>query len=399
MTLDSARLSVGFSFVGHTYSHLFAPILFVVALSLERQWGLTHGEAVTLVVLGNVLFGVTAPLAGWLGDRWSSTGMMALFFIGTGVGMMACGLASGPAMITVCLAVTGLFASIYHPVGIAWLVRNAVKRGTVLGLNGLFGAAGPAVAALSAGLLTEAFGWRSAFLVPGAVMIFTGVLFLLLLFKGLIEDSKEDRRTDPPASREDRVRAFLVLMVTMVCVGLIYQATQAGLPKVFSERLIGVNGEGILGASMAVAAVYLVASLLQVPAGYLADRYPLRTIYILTFLLQVPVLMLAAFLGGGMLMLVAVVMVSANLGALPAENALIARYTPVGWRGFVFGLKFILAFGLCGGLGVGMEGLLYDWSGGFSWLFTVLAALAAMGAVAGLLLPVERREEASDIAG
>lgn len=132
---------------------MFAPIFYVAALTLERDLGLTDGEVVGLIVVGNVFFGVVAPLAGWLGDRWSSTGMVGLFFVGTGGRMVMTALASSPLQIAFWLAVTGLFAPIYHPLGIAWLVRNAKSRGKALGINGFFGGIGPAAAALIAGAL------------------------------------------------------------------------------------------------------------------------------------------------------------------------------------------------------------------------------------------------------
>ena len=389
----SARLSLGFSSVGHMYSHLFAPIFFVVALTLETEWSLTHGEAITLVVLGNVLFGVAAPVAGWLGDRWRVTAMISLFFLGTGGGMILTGLTETPNQMMLALAVTGLCASIYHPVGIAWLVRNAASRGLALGVNGVFGGIGPAVAALTAGLLTDLAGWRWAFIVPGVLIIATGIAFQVLVARRIIVETTVDRRRDAPASREDTRRAFMVLAVTLLCTGLIYQATQAGLPKVFSEGLGDILSEGVLGVSALVAFVYLMAGGLQVVAGHLADRFPLRSVYMICFALQVPFLMLAGAIGGLGLVADAAIMVSINVGALPAENSLVARYAPANWRGLAFGLKFILAFGISG-LGIKMNGVIYDATGGFLWVFVVLAAIAAVGFAATLLLPAEHRRAA-----
>ena len=385
----SARLSLGFSCIGHSYSHLFAPIFYVTALSLERELGMTHGEVVALIVVGNVLFGVAAPLAGWLGDRWSSTGMMSLFFFGTGLGMVVTGLVSEPLQIAVALALTGLFSSIYHPVGIAWLVRHAVRRGMALGVNGIFGAISPGLAAVVAGVLIEAFSWRAAFLVPGAALLLTGAGFLALVLRGVIVESRVDRKQDAPTSRQDRVRAFLVLAVTMLCTGIIYQATQPALPKVFSEQLGGLASGGVLGISMFVAIVYFMAGGMQLVAGKLADKYPLKYVYLIAFVLQVPFLAVAGSLSGASLLVVALIMVSVNVGALPAENALIARYAPIQWRGLAFGLKFILAFGVSG-LGVLLEGRLYDYTGGFYWLFIVLACIAVVATAAATLLPYER---------
>lgn len=298
MSRKSAQLSLGFSCVGHTFSHLFAPIFYVVALSLETDLGLSHGQLISLIVVGNILFGVAAPVAGWLGDKWSATGMMVLYFFGTGIGMTMTGFSSEPLSIGAWLAVTGMFASIYHPVGIAWLVRNAEKTGTALGINGVFGGIGPGVAALAAGVLTDAFGWRSAFAVPGLLMLVTGAAFALLIRSGVIVESKADRHKKPPASKRDMVRAFAVLAVTMLCTGLIYQAIQPALPKMFAVKLADWTGDGVFGVGALVAAVYFVAGGAQVVAGRLADHYPLKWVYLGAFVLQAPVLFLAAGLGG-----------------------------------------------------------------------------------------------------
>ena len=114
-------------------------------------------------------------------------------------------------------------------------------------------------------------------------------------------------------------------------------------------------------------------------------------------MIQVPFLMLAAILSGGAFVLVAIIMVSANSGGLPAENALVARYAPSHRRGLVFGLKFILTLGL-GGLGVLLEAKMYDYTGGFFWLFMILGSIGVVAAMAGFLLPGERRQSVAQAA-
>ena len=390
----SARLTLAVCCVGHTFSHMFQPIFYVTALVLESELGLTHGAVIGLIVAGNVLYGAAAPIAGWLGDRWSATSMLLLYFAGTGAGMVLTGFAATPFQIAAYLTLTGLFASIFHPVGFSWLVRTAVNRGTALGVIGVFGGLGPSAAALSAGFLVDTMSWRAAFIIPGAVVLAVGVVFYVLLARRIVVERKGDRRPDPPASRGDRVRTILVLLVTVICTGIIYHATQAALPKVFSER-IGAAGaagaDGLFGLSALVATVYFVAGGIQVLSGYLSDRYSLKVVYVLTFVLQVPFLILAASLGGALLMVVALVMVCGNVAAFPPENSLIARYTPPHWRGVVYGLKFVVMFGV-GGVGVLMEGALYDSTGGFYWLFVVLAAMAAVALAAAVGLPADSKE-------
>lgn len=389
MSKKSAKLSLIFSCFGHTYAHLFAPIFFVVALALEGEMGLSHGEVVSLIVGGNVLYGVAAPFAGWVSDKWNATGMMSVFFIGTGLAMVLTGLATTPLMLALFLGLTGLFGSIYHPVGIAWLVKNAVNRGTALGVNGVFGTIGPSVAALSAGILTDSLSWRAAFIVPGLIITITGIFFILLIRRGNITENKKDIAPQPPVAREEIIRTVMVLVITMLCTGLIYQSTGPAIPKVFSMRLQNLFSDGILGVSAMVAMVYIVAGGFQIIAGRLCDIYPLKLVYILSFLAQIPVMFLAASAGGAGLLATVIFMVAANQASLPAENSIVARYAPAQWRGLVFGMKFILAFGVSG-LAVLMEGAIFDATGDFYWLFITLASIATVGFATAFMLPQEK---------
>lgn len=384
----SARASLSFSCLGHLYAHVFEPIFYIVALVLPRELGLPYEEVLALVVAGKLFYGLLAPLAGWLGDRWSTVGMMAVFFLGLGGSAVAVGFAEGPFAIAATLAAVGLFGSIYHPVGIAWLLRNAVDRGKAIGLNGVFGGIGPAVAGLVAGGLIEFAGWRAAFIVPGIAVLVTGLVFVVFVARGRVVETKTDRAPIAAASRGDTVRAGIVLSVTMLCAGLIYQATQPALPKLFEERLGG--GADIGQAALAVTAVYLVAGFTQVLAGHLADRFPAKIIYIVAALAQGPLLALLAWSAGLPLVMVAMLAVTFNMAGIPAENLLLARYTPAKWRGTAFGLKFVLSFGVSG-LGVPLVSLIRGWTGGFELLFVLLAGSALVVASVATLLPSERK--------
>ncbi|MBF0391276.1 MAG: MFS transporter [Alphaproteobacteria bacterium] len=386
MNRASAFASLAFASIGHAYAHLFEPIFYVVALVLPTVFGLPYEEALALIVAGKLIYGLAAPFVGWLGDRWSTVGMMALYFLGLGVAAMVTGLARTPMEMALALALLGFFGSIYHPVGIAWLVRNADNPGKAIGINGVFGGLGPAVgSALGAALIAGA-GWRWAFLAPGAVVAATGLLFLWLVWRGVVVETKTDRKPQPPASRGDTLRVGLVLSLTMLCAGLIYQSTQPALPKLFSDRL---DGASVGAAGMAVTIVYVIAGLGQVVAGHLADRFPPRLVYVVAYALQVPLLYVAATASGLPLVLVAVMMVSLNMAGIPAENVLLARYTPARWRGTAFGLKFVLAFGVSG-LGVPLVAYIRGSTGDFYWLFALLAVMASVVAAAGLLLPGEK---------
>ncbi|AVM74589.1 MFS transporter [Magnetospirillum gryphiswaldense] len=391
-TPAQARAALSFSCIGHLYAHVFEPIFYIVALVLPGELGLPYEQVLALIIAAKLLYGVLAPAAGWLGDRWSTVGMMAVFFIGLGLSAMAVGLTDSALGLSIALAATGLFGSIYHPVGISWLLRNAVDKGKAIGFNGVFGGIGPAVAGLIAGGLIETIGWRHAFILPGAAVVLTGLVFLWFLHRGLVVETKADRAPTAAASKGDTIRAGIVLTVTMLCAGLIYQATQPALPKLFSERLDG--SIGVAGAAFAVTAVYLVAGLMQVVAGHLADRYPAKTVYVVAALVQAPLLALVAWGSGLPLVAASMLAVVFNMAGIPAENLLLNKYTPAKWRGTAFGLKFVLSFGVSG-LAVPLVSLIRGMTGGFELLFLLLAGSAVMIACTATLLPSETPKKAA----
>jgi MFS family permease len=385
----SSRLAQLFSNLGHSYSHIFMLLYPTVVLALETELHMSYGELIALLTVGYVLFGVGALPAGWLGDRWSMVGMMLVFFLGIGASSILTGLMSTPLGIALGLALIGLFASIYHPVGMAWLLRNAVNPGRALGINGIFGSLGVAAAGLIAGVLTDFISWRAAFIVPGVVGVGTGLAMALCVRMGRVVEIKNDIHPRVESSRNDRVRAFIVLSVTMLGAGIMFQAISTALPKVFAARIPTITGGSALGAGGLVSGVYLMAASAQVLGGYLADRYSPRTVYVLSYAMLVPLWFLAAYLESVPLLLVVTTAVFLNTSAVPVENVLLTQFSPSRWRGTAFGAKFVLALGV-GALAVPMVALIHELSGGFFWLFIVFACLALVVAVAGSLLPRDR---------
>jgi hypothetical protein len=74
--------------------------------------------------------------------------MMMLFFFGIGA-VRAADVARrrSPWQLAAALTLIGVFASIYHPVGIPMLLQQRAKPGATIGINGLAGNLGIAVAA------------------------------------------------------------------------------------------------------------------------------------------------------------------------------------------------------------------------------------------------------------
>lgn len=397
VTKPSAALAQAFSNVGHSYSHILTILYPTVVLALEREWGLSYGELIALMFAGQVLFGVAALPAGWLGDRWSTLGMMVVFFIGTGSAAVLTGFARNPFEVALGLALIGTFASIYHPVGMAWLVRAAVNRGRALGLNGIFGSVGLAIGPIIAGALTDFVSWRAAFIVPGATAVAAGTALALAWSVGAVADTRTDVKPQPEPARGDVVRAFFILSLTMMCSGLIGSAYTVMLPKVFAERISGLTSGGTLGAGTLVTIVYLFAACAQYLGGRLSDRLAMRRVYLVGFAIQAPLLLVSAMVEGWSLLALTVMMVFANYTTIPAENGLLAHFTPGKWRGTAYGAKFVLALGVAA-TAIPLIAYIHDAGGGFGAIYLMLGGLAAVVGLSALFLPNDRARSAVPIA-
>src|SRR5262249_53589039 len=106
----------------------------------------------------------------------------------------------------------------------------------------------------------------------------------------------------------------------------------------------------------------------------------------LAWAVQAPLFILAAQARDVPLLAAMIAVSYLGVLAVPAENALLARYTPAQWRATAYGAKFLLALGVST-IGVKLVRVVYDGTGSFAPLWLTLAGCAAFVAVAGLFLP------------
>lgn len=390
--MSRSRIRFLFLNLGHTYDHLFMLLFATVVLALEDELGGSYGELLALAIPGFIAFAAGTLPAGWLGDRWSRTGMMALFFLGVGAASVLTGLARSRLEIAAGLTLIGLFASIYHPVGIAMVVEGRAKVGRLLGINGVFGNIGVAAAALVAGWLTDLVSWRAAFIVPGLVALATGLAYI-----AFIADARSPAPGRPVAARPRAaarrgplyVRVFVVIGVATLFGGLIFNIATVALPKMLDERLIRMALSTREIGSLA-ALIYGAAALAQVVVGVLIDRFPIKPVFVILVFAQVPVMVLAAGAHDTAMVVLSLVMLVLIFGEIPIHDTLVARYTVEAWRSRVYAVKYVISFGVSA-LGVPLIATLHGTSGGFAWLLLAMAGFALIIGIAALALPGARR--------
>ncbi len=389
MLKNSETTAIGFASAGHTLCHLLVLLFPTVLLALEVEMELSYKELAALAVPAAFLFGAGALPAGWLGDRWSKTNLLEIFFYGTGASTIITGFAHTPLMLGIGLAGIGLFASIYHPVGMSWLVSRTSKTGTALGVNGLFGSFGFVLAPLVAGSLTGLWSWRVAFIIPGIVCLCVGILFSISL-RTFLEDVENPihKAAYESSSSKNIWMTFGLMGMALFLSGMFHQIVQFSLPKDFDLRVL-LTSDSLLGTGSMVSLVYGAGAIGQLLCGRLADHYSERQLYCSLFLITVPIVALASQLTEIPLVLSMMLAVFLSSGALPVENTLLVRYAPSHRHGMVFGSKLLLGFGFSAS-GIYLSGWIYDLSGSFNWLYALLVLLASAVAIIAFFLPGQR---------
>ena len=375
--------------LGHFLDHLFMLIFAsVAALRLNREWDMSYAELIPYATPGFIAFGVFALLAGWLADRWSREGMMVVFFIGIGVSSILASAATNPIQIAISLTFIGVFAAIYHPVGLAMVVQGREKAGVPLAINGIYGNMGVASAALLTGFLIDSAGWRSAFYLPGIISILLGISYLLFIRREQTLETeppvKANKVSSPSLSKNELLKIFAIIFFTTAIGGLIFQSTTFALPKIFEERLIDLAGTATMVGWYAFL-VFALAALAQLVVGYLVDRYSIRYIFALVALCQMVLFFTMSQLDGITALLVAVAFMFVVFGQIPINDVLVGRLARSEWRSRAFGLRYVVTFTVMASA-VPLIGWVHgNW--GFDRLFHILAFAALAIFAATLLLP------------
>jgi MFS family permease len=394
--------------VGHFLDHLFTLIFATVAaLALSREWGLSYGELLAHATPGFLAFGLFAYPAGWIADKWSREGMMAVFFVGIGLASIATAFARTPLQIGVGLFIIGVFAAIYHPVGLTMVTQKWKNTGMRIAVNGVFGNLGVASAALITGYLIDNGGWRLAFIVPGVVSIVIGIAYVVARWSEYRSENSAAKRAVQAvaASYSPDYRALLlgvsaIVFVTAAISSIIFQATTFALPKIFDERLqgiartlvgvaesIGLGGRADIATMVGVFAfvVFAVASSAQLIVGGLLDRFGARTVFIGAAALQLVFFAAMPGLTDGLAMAVALGFMLGAFGQIPITDYMIGKLAAGEFRARVYGVRYVVSFTALAAA-LPLIAVVYErW--GFDTLFRVLALTALVILITVACLP------------
>jgi MFS family permease len=387
------RRAIAFLNWAHAIDHFVLLIYPTVVIGLGAVYGRPYSDLIVFSTAAFIAFGAFSLPAGLVADRWSRRNMMVIFYIGVGLSLALAGLAPNLMVLAVALFCIGMFASIYHPVGMAMLIEVSQARGRTLAFNGVCGNLGVSLAAGISAALAAWFGWRTAFLAPALLAVVTGIVYLWVTPDDRHHAKTRKKTAAVTMTGREAVLLFGLFIGIALTAGTVFNLLTIALPKIVDERL-AAHVPLLLAGSIATL-VLICGGITQLCVGRLVERFPPHMLFVAVTLLGFLGNLWAAYADGVMLMVALAVAIAAIYGQVTVNDIVLARYTADAWRGRIYAVRYFLLF-VSAGVAIAMIALLHD-RGGFPLVLAANAAIAlAMfvltAGLAVLVNAIERRQ-------
>jgi MFS family permease len=390
--VQALRRSIAFLNWAHAIDHFVLLIYPTVVIGLEVIYQRPYSELIALSSAAFLAFGIFSLPAGWLADRWSRRNMMAAFYFGCGVSLALTAFAPNLTMLAAGMFVLGIFAAIYHPVGMAMLIEASGARGRTLAFNGVCGNLGVSLAAGVSAALATWLGWRAAFLAPAALCIITGVVYLWMTPGDRHHTKSRVSKPAVPLTPKVMTMLFGLFLIIALSAGLVFNVLTIALPKIVDEG-VASSVPLVLVGSIATG-VLVCGTLAQLTVGRLVEWVPPHVIFAAVTALGFAGNLWATYATGIPLMIALAVAIAAIYGQVTVNDIILARYTADAWRGRVYAVRYFTLF-ISAGAAIAMISLLHN-SGGFALVLGANAIIALVMflstlALVALIINIETR--------
>lgn len=356
-------------------------------------------------------FGFGAVPAGLLADRLGSRALLLSCLVGSALGTALCALATSFPLFAAGLIVLGAAASLYHPSGLSLISRSTPNErlGRAIGLHGVGGNLGEALAPAAAALLAAFVDFRLAFAVAAASALAFLPATAALPREGAEMAASPHERQGPALSREEATPAapprgatkgahparssalfsgkLILILSAALAGGFVYRGATYFLPRHLTDRItpeslsvlegaarwlsVGRRGDALGAIVTSLALLFGVVA--QLWGGRLADRVRRDRMFVTLATLTVPSLLGIAVLHDLPLALAALAFGFLWYMGQPLLNSIAAGLVPKERHGALYGLQFTASFGL-GAFSVSL----------FSWVAARAGTGAAFGALAAV---------------
>ncbi len=381
--------------LSHFLDHFIMLIFAKSAYDAGRHFGMTYDEIIIYGVGGFILFGAVAPISASLADRFSRSLLLVIYHFGIGLAAILAGLTQSVWQLAIAISVIGVFASIYHPVGIAMLIKSNKKIGFRLGINGVFGNMGVAAAPLIAGILLTIGDWRLCFVVPGIFCFIYGFAFIAALEEEKKERLPQKKEIKKPSFSPNWKLALTAVFLSTASGGFVFSAMTFIVPRYFEVSMISLTSSVAITGLLA-SLVYACASFTQIAVGWIIDRVEPKWVLFSIGVGQIFFIFLASQYTDFALFFAMLIAMSFVFGQIPITDTILSRYVPDKWRAKALSFKFMLNL-IVGATVLPVCGLLLQAGVLMNTLFIILSCIAVLVVASGIILPIQAASDRQDL--
>ena len=379
--------------ISHFLDHFIMLIFAKSAYDAGRNFGMNYDEIIMYGVGGFVLFGGVAPLAASLADKFSRSLLLVIYHFGIGFAAILAGFSQNVWQLAAAIGLIGIFASIYHPVGIAMLIKSNRRIGFRLGINGVFGNMGVAAAPLIAGIILTWGDWRMCFIIPGIFCLFYGIAFIASL-----QEEKQQRGTAHKVRHSgfspNWKLALGAVFLSTASGGFVFSAMTFVVPRYFEISMLNLSSSVAITGLLA-SLVYGCASFTQIAVGWIIDRIEPKWVLFSIGVGQIFFIYLTSQFTDLTLFFAMLIAMSFVFGQIPITDTILSRYVPDELRAKALSLKFMLNL-VVGATVLPICAILLQSGMMMNSLFIILSCISALVVVSGVILPVQIAADRQD---
>ena len=352
------------------------------AYDAGKYFGFTYDEIIAYGAVGFLFFGAFAPLAAHLSEKISRSFLMIVYHFGIGLSSILAALATNIWFFAFCLSLIGIFAAIYHPVGIAMLLSKNKNNGIRIGINGVFGNMGVAAAPIITGFILFYGNWRLCFLIPGIFCIIYGLNFLYALRSEQGNDTHAEESLDQPFAK-NWLRALSSIGLSTLSAGFIFGAMTFIIPRYFETSLSNISTSVAITGLLA-GAVYAIASFSQ------------KLILVMISIGQILFIYSSSIFENWSLFFMTLFAMAFVFGQVPINDIILSRYVPDRKRAKILSIKYVLNLS-AGASVLPICSLMMQNGFEIRQIFGLMSIFAVFIFLAALLLPNQVTSERLDL--
>jgi MFS family permease len=391
--------------VAHAVNEFYSVALPPILPLLVNDFAISYAEAGALLTVFYVTYSVFQLPAGALADRIGQRWILAVGMVVLSAGILLAAAAGDYRTLVFAEVLAGVGGSTYHPAGMSLIsdLEGAETEGKAMGIHGLGGVVGTALAPALVGGLAAVFDWRFALTASAGVGLVYGVIFLAV-FRD-VPRSEEPATVEPDGGSEpgrdggtgsatgrwsglgSLVSLPLERWVVVLFLGNLAISTELGAVRTFVTSYLVEHAGTTTGLANGVFFALLVgAGVASLGAGTLADSMDRGTLGVAAMAASAVALAGTAFVPPiGVVLFAYFFLIGVVMwAALPAINAITSAYSQQGFSGSLFGVMLT-----AGSLGGAAGPLLFGAAAerfGMGAAFPMIAVVSAAGAVVFLAL-------------